>query len=428
MLSAFRNALKIPELRGKILFTVAIIAIYRLGSHLPVPGVDFDAVQQFLENPGNRDPNGAFTLINLFSGGALTQFAIFALGIMPYITSSIIMQLLQVVIPRLEQLQKEGESGRKKIQQYTRYVTVFLALLQSASIVQLAHNRGILPLDIFPGLTPGRFALAVLTLTAGTALIMWLGELITQRGIGNGMSILIFTAIVATLPSEGANILRVNKAFIFGLVCFLGLLIIVAVIFVEQAQRRIPVTYAKRMVGRRMYGGQSTYIPLKVNQAGVIPIIFASSLLYIPVLLSSIVNKQWLRDIVDRFASTGSHPLYILTYFVLIIFFAYFYNSIAFNPVDTADNMKKYGGFIPGIRPGRQTAEYLNHILTRITLPGALFLGAVAILPFIALAAGNVQQFPFGGTAILITVGVGLETMKQIESQLLMRNYEGFLR
>jgi preprotein translocase subunit SecY len=428
MLSAFRNALKIPELRGKILFTVAIIAVYRLGSHLPVPGVDFDAVQQFLENPGNRDPNGAFTLINLFSGGALTQFAIFALGIMPYITSSIIMQLLQVVIPRLEQLQKEGESGRKKIQQYTRYVTVFLALLQSASIVQLAHNNGILPLDIFPGLTPGRFALAVLTLTAGTALIMWLGELITQRGIGNGMSILIFTAIVATLPSEGANILRVNKAFMFGLVCFLGLLIIVAVIFVEQSQRRIPVTYAKRMVGRRMYGGQSTYIPLKVNQAGVIPIIFASSLLYIPVLLASIVNKQWLTDIVDRFARTGSHPFYIISYFVLIIFFAYFYNSIAFNPVDTADNMKKYGGFIPGIRPGKQTAEYLNYILTRITLPGALFLGAVAILPFIALAAGNVQQFPFGGTAILITVGVGLETMKQIESQLLMRNYEGFLR
>ncbi len=428
MLSAFRNALKIPDLRGKILFTVAIIAVYRLGSHLPVPGVDFDAVQQFLTNPGSRDPNGAFTLINLFSGGALTQFAIFALGIMPYITSSIIMQLLQVVIPRLEQLQKEGESGRKKIQQYTRYVTVFLALLQSASIVQLAHNQGILPLDIFPGLTPGRFALAVLTLTAGTALIMWLGELITQRGIGNGMSILIFTAIVATLPSEGANILRVNKAFIFGLVCFLGLLIIVAVIFVEQAQRRIPVTYAKRMVGRRMYGGQSTYIPLKVNQAGVIPIIFASSLLYIPVLLRSIINKPWLNDIVDRFARTGSHPLYIISYFVLIIFFAYFYNSIAFNPVDTADNMKKYGGFIPGIRPGRTTAEYLNHILTRITLPGALFLGAVAILPFIALAAGNVQQFPFGGTAILITVGVGLETMKQIESQLLMRNYEGFLR
>ena len=428
MLSAFRNAFKIPELRGKILFTVAIIAVYRLGSHLPVPGVDFDAVQNYLRNPAANDPNGAFTLINLFSGGALTQFAIFALGIMPYITSSIIMQLLGVVIPRLEQLQKEGESGRKKIQQYTRYVTVFLALLQSASIVQLAHNQGILPLDIFPGLTPGRFALAVMTLTAGTALIMWLGELITQRGVGNGMSILIFSAIVARLPSEGANILRVNRVPIFVLVCFLGLLIIVAVIFVEQAQRRIPVQYAKRMVGRKMYGGQSTYIPLKVNQAGVIPIIFASSLLYIPVLLSSIVNKQWLTDLTERFARTGHHPLYIITYFLLIIGFAYFYNSIAFNPVDTADNMKKYGGFIPGIRPGRQTAEHLNYILTRITLPGAVFLGAVAILPFIALAAGNVQQFPFGGTSILITVGVGLETMKQIESQLTMRNYEGFLR
>ncbi|HKO85842.1 MAG TPA: preprotein translocase subunit SecY [Actinomycetota bacterium] len=427
MLSAFRNAFKIPELRGKILFTMAIIAVYRLGSHLPVPGVDFNAVQNYLQNPA-QDTSGAFTLINLFSGGALTQFAIFALGIMPYITSSIIMQLLGVVIPRLEQLQKEGETGRKKIQQYTRYLTVFLALLQSASIVQLAHNKGILPIDIFPGLTPGRFALAVLTLTAGTALIMWLGELITQRGVGNGMSILIFSAIVATLPSEGANILRVNKLPMFVLVCFLGLLIIVAVIFVEQAQRRIPVQYAKRMVGRKMYGGQSTYIPLKVNQAGVIPIIFASSLLYIPVLLSSIVNKPWLTDITERFARTGSHPLYIISYFLLIIGFAYFYNSIAFNPVDTADNMKKYGGFIPGIRPGRQTAEHLNYILTRITLPGALFLGAVAILPFIALAAGNVQQFPFGGTSILITVGVGLETMKQIESQLLMRNYEGFLR
>jgi preprotein translocase subunit SecY len=429
MLSAFRNALKIPDLRGKILFTVAIIAVYRLGSHMPVPGVDFNTVHDFLQNPGNTGTNSAFTLINLFSGGALTQFAIFALGIMPYITSSIIMQLLGVVIPRLEQLQKEGEAGRKKIQQYTRYVTVGLAILQSAGIVQLAHNQGILPgIDIFPGLTWQRFTLAVLTLTAGTALIMWLGELITQRGVGNGMSILIFTAIVARLPSEGANILRVNKGFVFGLVCFLGLLIIVAVIFVEQAQRRISVQYAKRMVGRRMYGGQSTYIPLKVNQAGVIPIIFASSLLYLPTLMASIVHKPWLTNLADRFARTGTHPVYILSYFVLIIAFAYFYNSIAFNPVDTADNMKKYGGFIPGIRPGRQTAEYLNHILTRITLPGSLFLAAVAILPFIALAAGNVQQFPFGGTAILITVGVGLETMKQIESQLLMRNYEGFLR
>src|SRR6266540_484129 len=413
MLSAFRNAFKVPDLRGKILFTLGIIAVYRLGSHLPVPGVDFKAVHNFLDSAGAQN-NSAFTLINLFSGGALTQFAVFALGIMPYITSSIIMQLLGVVIPRLEQLQKEGETGRKRIQQITRYVTVGLAILQSAGIVTLAHNQQLLPgVDIFPGLNYQRFALAVL---------------ITQRGIGNGMSIIIFSAIVARLPSEGASILRVNKAFIFGLVMALGLLIIVAVIFVEQAQRRIPVQYAKRMVGRRMYGGQSTYIPLKVNQAGVIPIIFASSLLYLPQLLASIIHKDWITELTDRFTRTGNHPAYILAYFVLIILFAYFYNSIAFNPVDTADNMKKYGGFIPGIRPGRPTAEYLDHILTRITLPGALFLAAVAILPFIALSAGNIQQFPFGGTAILITVGVGLETMKQIESQLLMRNYEGFLR
>jgi preprotein translocase subunit SecY len=427
MLSAFRNAFKVRDLRGKILFTLGIIAVYRLGSHLPVPGVDYQSVQNYLRTASDTQ-SGAFNLINLFSGGALTQFAIFALGIMPYITSSIIMQLLGVVIPRLEQLQKEGENGRKKIQQYTRYLTVALALLQSAGIVTLAHRQGLLPLDIFPGLTPPRFALAVLTLTAGTALIMWLGELITQRGIGNGMSVMIFAAIVAQLPSQGANILRSRGGFVFGIVCLLGLVVVVAVIFVEQAQRRIPVQYAKRQVGRRMYGGSSTYIPLKVNQAGVIPIIFASSLLYLPTLLASIVNRPWATDLNQRFFQSETHPVYMLTYFLMIIAFAYFYNSIAFNPVDTADNMKKYGGFVPGIRPGKPTAEYLNYILTRITLPGSLFLAAIALLPIIALAAGQVQQFPFGGTAILITVGVGLETMKQIESQLLMRNYEGFLR
>ena len=427
MLSAFRNAFKIPELRGKILFTLAIIAVYRLGSHLPVPGVDFNAVQNYLQNPA-QDTSGAFTLINLFSGGALTQFAIFALGIMPYITSSIIMQLLGVVIPRLEQLQKEGETGRKKIQQYTRYLTVFLALLQSASIVQLAHNKGILPIDIFPGLTPGRFALAVLTLTAGTALIMWLGELITARGIGNGMSILIFSAIVARLPSEGANILRVNKGFIFGLVCFLGLLIVVAVIFVEQAQRRIPVQYAKRMVGRRMYGGQSTYIPLKVNQAGVIPIIFASSVLYFPTLLASVYHANWFTSFVNNYVTNQRSFVYMAIYGGLVVFFAYFYTAIAFNPMDTADNLRKYGGFIPGIRPGQPTATYLNDVLVRITLPGSLFLAAIALLPSIVFAFWIIQDFPFGGTSLLITVGVALETMKQLESQLLMRHYEGFLK
>ncbi|HKE99128.1 MAG TPA: preprotein translocase subunit SecY [Actinomycetes bacterium] len=429
MLRAFVNALKIPDLRGKILFTLCMIAIYRLGSYIPVPGADYEEIQRFLDRAQNAANSGAFNLINLFSGGALTQFAIFALGIMPYITSSIIMQLLGVVIPRLEELRKEGETGQKKLQQYTRYVTIGLAVLQSAAIVTLARSKNLLPdVDVFPDMNAGRFALAVLTLIAGTAMIMWLGELITQRGIGNGMSILIFSSIVSQLPSQGARILQERGAVLFSVLCGFGLVIIIAVIFVEQAQRRIPVQYAKRMVGRRMFGGSSTYIPLKVNQAGVIPIIFASSLLYLPVLLTSIFNKQWLNDLTTRFFEDGHHPVYIISYFLLIIAFAYFYNSIAFNPIDTADNMKKYGGFIPGIRPGRQTAEYLNAILTRITLPGALFLGVIAVLPFILLATNNVQKFPFGGTAILITVGVGLETMKQIESQLLMRNYEGFLR
>jgi len=428
MLSAFRNAFKIPELRGKILFTIGIIAIYRLGSFVPVPGANYREIQRFLDS-GEAQSNSAFNLINLFSGGALTQFAIFALGIMPYITSSIIMQLLTAVIPRLEQLRKEGEIGQKKIQQYTRYLTVGLALLQSAGVITLAKNGGILPdINIFPDQSRWEFAVAVLTLTAGTALIMWMGELITNRGIGNGMSVLIFAAVVAQLPSQGSVILQTRGGLMFGLICALGLLIVVAVIFVEQAQRRVPVQYAKRMVGRRMLGGGSTYIPIKVNQAGVIPIIFASSLLYLPVLLASIVNRPWLTRFAEDFAQDGSHPAYMISYFILIIIFAYFYNSIAFNPMDWADNMKKYGGFIPGIRPGRPTAEYLNHILTRITFPGALFLAFIAILPFIALAAGDVQQFPFGGTAILITVGVALETMKQIESQLTMRNYEGFLR
>jgi preprotein translocase subunit SecY len=428
MLSAFKNALKIPELRGKILFTLFVIAVYRLGSFIPVPGADYQAIQSFLDSVPKDGSTGAFTLINLFSGGALTQFAVFALGIMPYITSSIIMQLLGVVIPRLEALRKEGEAGQKKIQQYTRYVTVGLALLQSASIITMAKNQQLLQgVNVFPDQSPPEFMLALLTLTAGTALIMWMGELITQRGIGNGMSVLIFSSIVSQLPSQGAAIYETKGPWIFAALCALGLLITVAVVFVEQGQRRITVQYAKRMVGRRMYGGSSTYIPLKVNQAGVIPIIFASSLMTLPVLLASIVNKPWMTSFSENFFRDGRHPFYIVGYLVLIIAFAYFYNSIAFNPLETADNMKKYGGFIPGIRPGKATAEYLNKVLNRITLPGSLFLGTIAILPFLLLAAGNVQNFPFGGTTILITVGVGLETMKQIEAQLLQRNYEGFL-
>jgi preprotein translocase subunit SecY len=429
MLSAFRNAFKIPDLRKKILFTLFIIAVYRLGSHVPLPGVDFAQVQQ-LEKQAQQS-GGIYTLINLFSGGALTRFAIFALGIMPYITSSIIMQLLTVVIPRLEAYQKEGEVGQKKITQYTRYMTVVLALLQSLGIIVTANSGTLFGQGLknfFPDLTAGKTFVVVLTLTAGTAMIMWLGELITQRGIGNGMSILIFSSIISRLPFETTNIYQSAGKAKAGVLLAIGVGIIVAVVLVEQAQRRIPVQYAKRVVGRKLYGGSSTYIPMKVNQAGVIPIIFASSLLYLPVLAATIVQNRGFQSFVERYLQRGTHPIYVLSYFLLIIFFTYFYTAITFNPVDVADNMKKYGGFVPGIRPGRPTAEYLDHILTRITLPGSFFLASIAVLPFVVQGAWNITQFPFAGTSILIVVGVSLETMKQIESQLLMRHYEGFLK
>jgi len=430
MLSAFRNSFKIPDLRNKILFTLAIIAVYRVGSHLPLPGVDFNKVEEFQRQ---AEQGGIYGLINLFSGGALTNFALFALGIMPYITSSIIMQLLTVVIPRLETYAKEGEQGQKKITQLTRYMTVVLALLQSLGIVVTANSgrlfsAGGQPIrDFFPNLTAGKTFIVVLTLTAGTALIMWLGELITQRGIGNGMSILIFSSIISRFPGESANIYAAGhlKAAVIG---SLGIAIVVAVVLVEQAQRRIPVQYAKRVVGRKLYGGSSTYIPLKVNQAGVIPIIFASSLLYLPVLAATIMQNEGFKKWVENNLARGDHPAYIASYFLLIIFFTYFYTAITFNPLDVSDNMKKYGGFIPGIRPGRPTAAYLDHILTRITLPGSVFPASVAIIPFIVQSVWNIGAFPFGGTAVLIVVGVGLETMKQLESQLLMRHYEGFLK
>jgi preprotein translocase subunit SecY len=428
MLGAFVSALKVSDLRKKIGFTLVIIMVYRVGAHVPVPGIDFDAAQKLTDVQG-----GILGLLNLFSGGALVQMAVFALGIMPYITSSIIMQLLTVVIPKLEAWSKEGEIGQKKITQWTRYLTVALAILQSTGLTFLFHRGGLTdardqPVDLIPNFTPGRVALIVLTLTAGTAFIMWLGELITQRGIGNGMSILIFASIVSELPFQGLSILRQRGWVWFSVLLALGVLIIVAIVIVEQGQRRIPVHYAKRVVGRRMYGGSSTYIPLKVNQAGVIPIIFASSFLYIPALLATVVQWRPLREFIDRHLANQASPVYIVLYGVLIIAFAFFYTAISFNPVDVADNMKKYGGFIPGIRPGRSTAEHLDFILTRITLPGSLFLASVAILPSVALALLNVQAFPFGGTSILITVGVALETMKQLESQLMQRHYEGFLR
>lgn len=427
MLSAFVNAFKVPDLRRKILFTLLVILLYRLGAHVPVPGIDVEAAQRL-----TAATSGILGLLNLFSGGALTQMAVFALGIMPYITSSIIMQLLTVVIPKLEQWQKEGETGVKKITQWTRYLTVALAVLQSTGLTFLFHRGGLQdatgqPVDLIPNFTPPRLALIVVTLTAGTALIMWLGELITQRGIGNGMSVLIFASIVSELPRSGGAIQSQLGWAWFSVILGLGVLIIVAIVLVEQGQRRIPVQYAKRVVGRKMYGGSSTYIPLKVNQAGVIPIIFASSVLYMPALLATVVQWQPFRSFVDR-QLVPSSPVYIGVYGVLIVAFAFFYTAITFNPLDVADNMKKYGGFIPGIRPGRSTAEHLDFILTRITLPGSLFLAAVAILPSVALALLRIQDFPFGGTSVLITVGVALETMKQLESQLMMRHYEGFLR
>jgi len=429
LFSTFINAFRVPDLRRKILFTLLIIAVYRFGAHVPTPGIDVEAAQRFAAGA----TGGVFQFINLFSGGALTQMAIFALGIMPYITSSIIMQLLAVVIPKLEAWRKEGETGVKKINQWTRYLTIVLAMLQSTGLAFLAHRGGFqdatgAPVDLIPDFSGPRVALIVMSLTAGTALIMWLGELITQRGIGNGMSIMIFASIVSTLPSEGASILAARGATVFTVVCVIGLAIIVAIVVMEQGQRRIPVQYAKRVVGRKMYGGGSVYIPLKVNQAGIIPIIFASSVLYIPTLLQNVVQNQSIQDFISNNLVNPGSATYMVIYGVMVVFFAYFYTAIAFNPVEQADNMKKYGGFIPGIRPGRQTAEYLDRILTRITLPGALFIAFIALMPSIFLATQGISQLPFGGTSILITVGVTLETMKQIESQLMMRHYEGFLK
>jgi preprotein translocase subunit SecY len=344
---------------------------------------------------------------------------------MPYITSSIIMQLLTVVIPRLEQWQKQGEIGIKKITQWTRYMTVTLALLQSTGLVFLFHSA---QFDVVRVFTAPRVALMVLTLTAGTAMIMWLGELITQRGIGNGMSLLIFTSVIARLPAEGSAILSQKGGAVFLFFLALGVGIVFAVVWMEQGQRRIPVQYAKRVVGRRMYGVTSTYIPLKVNQSGVIPIIFAASVLYFPTLLASVYHASWFQTLTNKYLVNQTSFVYMVIYGLLVVFFAYFYTAIAFNPIDTADNIRKYGGFIPGIRPGRPTAEYLSNVLNRITLPGSLWLAAIALIPSIFLALFGIQQFPFGGTSILITVGVALETMKQLESQLLMRHYEGFLR
>lgn len=425
------DGFRTPDLRRKLLFTLGLLALYRLGTQIPTPGVDYTAIQECV---ALVEGDSIYGVINLFSGGALLQLSVFALGIMPYITASIIMQLLTVVIPRLEMLKKEGQSGQAKITQYTRYTTIGLGVLQATSIIALARTPGQLlrgcPNQLIPNQSITVLITMIITMTAATALIMWLGELITERGVGNGMSLLIFASIISSIPTQFAAILTVNGLFTFLAVVVIGILIIMGVVYVEQAQRRIPVQYAKRMVGRQMFGGSSTYIPLKVNMAGIIPVIFASSILYLPSLLVQLSQSQnavaqWISA---NFAN-GTEPVYIITYAVFIVFFAYFYASITFNPEEVAENMKKYGGFIPGIRAGRPTVEYLRYVLSRLMAAGSSYLTVVAVLPFIAFAfLGVGDRFLFGGTSLLIMVGVGLDTVKQIESQLQQRSYEGFLK
>ncbi|MEU2257177.1 preprotein translocase subunit SecY [Nocardia xishanensis] len=440
MLSAFVSAFRTPDLRRKILFTLGLVALYRAGAALPSPGVDYKAVQECVDLVSGGENAGIYQLINLFSGGALLQLSVFAIGIMPYITASIIIQLLTVVIPRFEELRKEGQSGQTKMTQYTRYLSIALAILQATGLVALAARGQLLQgcqKDILADTSIFGMIIIVLVMTAGAALVMWFGEQITERGVGNGMSLLIFAGIAARIPTEGKAILDSRGGLVFGLVCVAAFAIIVAVIFVEQGQRRIPVQYAKRVVGRKMYGGSSTYLPLKVNQAGVIPVIFASSLLYLPNLVAQLTGAQnepepsWWQEIIQKYLVNPGNPVYIAIYFGLIVFFTYFYVAITFNPEERADEMKKFGGFIPGYRPGKPTADYLNFVLSRITLPGSIYLGLVAVLPNLFLDIGNsggAQNLPFGGTAVLIMVSVGLDTVKQIESQLMNRNYEGFLK
>jgi preprotein translocase subunit SecY len=440
LFSAIARIFRTPDLRRKIGFTLGIIALFRLGSFIPAPFVDFGNVQSCLA--ANQGTSGLYELVNLFSGGALLQLSIFALGIMPYITASIIVQLLRVVIPHFETLYKEGQSGQATLTQYTRYLTIALGVLQSTTLITVARsgalfgNSGVTECtQLITNDAWYAILLMVITMTAGTGLIMWMGELVTERGIGNGMSLLIFTSIAATFPTSLWAIAQSQGFDIFLLVVAVGLLIVAAVVFVEQSQRRIPVQYAKRMVGRRTYGGNNTYIPIKVNMAGVVPVIFASSLLYLPALIAQFnqpaageAPAPWVEWITNNLTS-GDNPLYMALYFALIVGFTYFYVAITFNPEEVADNMKKYGGFIPGIRAGRPTAEYLDYVLTRVTLPGSLYLGLIALIPLIALAlVGANANFPFGGASILIIVGVGLETVKQIDSQLQQRHYEGLLR
>ncbi len=420
MWRAILNAFRIKEIRNRILYTIGILALYRFGANITVPGVDATVITKQVES-------GLLGMVDLFSGGALAKFAVFSLGIMPYITASIIMQLLQVVIPKLEQLAKEGETGRRRITQISRYMTTGLALIQSVAMVFYFRN-----FNAIPKFDAMHVIMIVLTLVAGTTLIMWLGELINLHGIGNGISLLIFASIVSRIPGQLIGLFRLQTLNIVYLVVIAALAvgIIMGIIEMQQGERRIPVQYAKRIVGRKVFGGQSTYIPLKVNQAGVMPIIFAVSLLLFPATIAQFTSVKWLQTLATMLSPSAEgkiNPVYAIVYIVLIIFFAYFYGAITFNPMDTADNLRRYGGFIPGIRPGKNTADYLSHILNRITLPGAFFLAMIALLPEVLITYGNIP-FRFGGTSILIAVSVALETMRQLESQLIMRDYEGFLK
>jgi preprotein translocase subunit SecY len=420
MINTILSALTVRDIRRKVGFTALILLLYRLGAHLYVPGVNVAAIK----SNSSLNGSGIFSFLNLFSGGALGQMAIFALGIMPYITSSIIIQLLQVVVPSLEKLRQEGEVGQARLTQYTRYLTVGLAFAQSIGYVFLFHSISTTGSSgsIIPTFDLQHVFLIVVSLTAGTVLVMWMGELITQHGIGNGISLMIFANIVSRLPGAAQTWYNTNNQVFKVVLPFLVLAVVAAVVFVQEGQRRIPVQYAKRVVGRRMTSGGQTYLPLRVNMAGVIPVIFAASLMAFPPTIGQIIKSNWLQNF---FSPSGWH--YILGEAILIVIFTYFYTAVTFNPVEQADNLKKYGGFIPGVRPGRPTAEFLDRILARLTFPGALYLAAVAALPAVVYARTG-ENFNFGGTSIIIVIGVALDTMKQLEAQLMMRNYEGFLK
>jgi preprotein translocase subunit SecY len=422
MVQTILNAFTVQEIRKKLIFTAGILALYRLGAYIPSPGVDAQAIKDGVNNVGGSNILG---FLNLFSGGSLSRLSLFALGIMPYITASIILQLLTVVVPSLERLQKEGEVGQQKITQYTRYLTVALAFAQSLGYVFLFTSSSFASQSVIGQRTFPKVFLIVVTLTAGCTVLMWMGELITQRGIGNGISLMIFASIVSRIP-EGITKWWNNPDQVFVVMMpFIALAVIVAIVFVQEGQRRIPVQYAKRVVGRKMTSGGSTYLPLRVNMAGVIPVIFAASIMAFPPTIGQLLNTPAALNFAEFF-SPNSWP-YVLGEIFFIILFTYFYTAVTFNPVDQADNLKKYGGFIPGVRPGRPTAEYLDRILSRLTFPGALYLGAVAALPTILISQTS-ANFYFGGTSILIVIGVALDTVKQLEAQLMMRNYEGFLK